>query len=66
MRLHAPALLRILASSHDKVTFINGQGTLPATPNSWHNELHPSSQGYQTFAELFHTTLKSLFPDRVF
>jgi hypothetical protein len=48
-----------------KVTFINGQGTLPQQKSSWHNELHPSRSGFDRFAELFHATLKALFPNRV-
>jgi hypothetical protein len=48
-----------------KVTFINGQGTLPAQPASWHNELHPTSDGFDKFADIFHAKLKVLFPARV-
>ena len=47
------------------VTFINGQGTLAADPGSWHNELHPSRDGFKKFATLFHAKLKALFPSRV-
>jgi hypothetical protein len=47
------------------VTFINGQGTLTPQTASWHNELHPSSDGFDDFAELFHDRLKALFPARV-
>jgi hypothetical protein len=47
------------------VTFVNGQGTLAAKPSSWHNELHPAEPGFEKFADLFHTTLKTLFPERV-
>ncbi len=47
------------------VTFINGQGTLAADTSSWHNELHPSKDGFKKFATLFHAKLKALFPTRV-
>lgn len=58
-------VLQMLASAHPRVTFINGQGTLAATPGSWHNELHPSKDGFKAFAALFHQKLKALFPTRV-
>jgi hypothetical protein len=47
------------------VTFINGQGTLPRQKGSWHNELHPSRDGFEKFADLFYKKLKELFPGRV-
>ena len=47
------------------VTFINGQGTLAPDTTSWHNELHPSKDGFKKFATLFHAKLKALFPSRV-
>jgi hypothetical protein len=47
------------------VTVIDGQGTLAPKPGSWHNELHPSKAGYDTFAKIFRDTLKGLFPDRL-
>lgn len=47
------------------VTFINGQGTLPAQTSSWDNELHPSAAGFDKFANLFRQQLQVLFPDRV-
>src|SRR5262245_12212257 len=59
------ALLESLESSHSKVTFINGQGTLVPTPRSWHNELHPAKSGFEAFATLFHDALKSVFPNQV-
>jgi hypothetical protein len=49
----------------NSVTFINGQGTLAPNPSSWHNELHPSKDGFKKFAALFHAKLKALFPGRV-
>jgi hypothetical protein len=52
-------------TSHQGVTFINGQGTLVPSPSSWHNELHPAKAGFDKFAGLFHTKLKALFPTRV-
>jgi hypothetical protein len=58
-------LLQSLASAHANVTFINGQGTLTPQPNSWHNELHPSKDGFNRFAALFHQALKAAFPNRV-
>ncbi len=48
-----------------KVSFINGQGTLAPVRESWHNELHPSADGFNAFADLFHAKLRALFPDRV-
>ncbi|HZP09711.1 SGNH/GDSL hydrolase family protein [Methyloceanibacter sp.] len=56
------ALLTSLATVA-KVTFINGQGTLPA--NAWHNELHPSKAGFEKFAGIFYRELKKLYPNRV-
>lgn len=58
------AMLQSLAAQ-PKVTFINGQGTLPAQKSAWHNELHPSKAGFQKFADIFHRELKALFPNRV-
>jgi GDSL-like Lipase/Acylhydrolase family len=58
------AMLTALAAA-PKVTFINGQGTLPQQKSSWHNELHPSRSGFDRFADLFHATLRALFPNRV-
>ena len=59
------AALLLSLASHGGVTFINGQGTLAPNPSSWHNELHPSKDGFRKFATLFHTKLKALFPARV-
>lgn len=47
------------------VTVIDCQGTLAPKVESWHNELHPSKAGYDTFAKIFRDTLKGLFPDRL-
>ncbi len=58
------AMLQAL-TSHQGVTFINGQGTLVPSANSWHNELHPAKAGFDKFAALFHAKLKALFPARV-
>ncbi|MBL8906299.1 MAG: hypothetical protein JNM20_06450 [Rhizobiales bacterium] len=52
-------------AAQPNVTFLNGQGTLPQVPASWHNELHPSKAGFNTFAKLFRDKLKALFPSRV-
>jgi hypothetical protein len=57
------AMLTPLAGS--RVTFINGQGTLPQQTSSWHNELHPAKAGFEKFADIFQQQLKVLFPDRV-
>jgi hypothetical protein len=59
------AMLRSLELSHAGVTFINSQGTLVPRPGSWHNELHPSKDGFKTFAKLWHDALKAAFPNRV-
>ena len=59
------AMLQSLESSHARVTFINGQGTLAPQISSWHNELHPQKNGFNTFAALFHQALKAAFPNRV-
>lgn len=48
-----------------KVSFMNGQGTLATVKESWHNELHPSADGFNAFVELFHTRIQELFPERV-
>jgi hypothetical protein len=58
-------MLQAFETSHARVTFINGQGTLASQPSSWHNELHPSKGGFKAFATLFHQTLKAAFPTRV-
>ena len=58
------AMLTSLAAQ-PKVTFINGQGTLPPQTSSWHNELHPTRAGFEKFADIFYRELKKLFPDRV-
>ena len=58
-------VLQTLADHHSMVRFINGQGLLPATTSSWHNELHPSSDGFDRHADNFRAVLKELFPTRV-
>ena len=58
-------VLQKLADQNPKVRFINGQGLLPAGTNSWHNELHPSSEGYDRHADNFRGVIKELFPMRV-
>jgi len=47
------------------VTYIETQGTMAPKTSSWHNELHPSSDGFDKFADLFQAHLKAIFPDRV-
>jgi len=59
------AMLQSLESSHARVAFINGQGTLAPQPSSWDNELHPAKDGFNAFATLFHQALKAAFPNRV-
>ena len=59
------ALLQSLQAAHTKVSFINGQGTLAPEADAWDNELHPESDGFNAFADLFHARLKALFPGRV-
>jgi hypothetical protein len=59
------AMLQSLAAIHNAVTFINTQGTLPPVTSSWHNELHPSKNGFNMIAAIFHANLKTLFPGRV-
>jgi hypothetical protein len=58
------AMLASLATQA-KVTFINGQGTLPPQTSSWDNELHPTRAGFEEFADIFYRELKKLYPDRV-
>jgi hypothetical protein len=58
-------MLGNLAASSRRVTVINGQGTLQPRKKSWDNELHPSSKGFDAFADRFYTELKLLFPERV-
>jgi hypothetical protein len=57
------ALLASLAGP--TVTLINAQSTLPPVKDSWHNELHPTRDGFERFADIFHARLKQLFPSRV-
>jgi GDSL-like Lipase/Acylhydrolase family len=59
------AMLAQLAAAHVRVTLLPTQGTLAPTPSSWHNELHPSKKGFETFAGLFHGALTTLYPGRV-
>src|SRR5262245_3195997 len=59
------AMLQSLASAQANVTVISTQGTLNPVPSSWHNELHPSKSGFDTFATLFHQALKTAFPTQV-
>lgn len=58
-------MLDNLANAHPDITFLNGQGTLPQTPASWHNELHPEKAGFNKFADLFRAKLKALYPSRL-
>jgi hypothetical protein len=59
------AMLESLESSHANVSIINVQGTLAQQTSSWHNELHPSKDGFNDLAALFHQALKTAFPTQV-
>ncbi len=48
-----------------KVTVVPTQGALRPVKTSWHNELHPSRDGFSLVTDLFHEALRSLFPGRV-
>ncbi|MDB6028746.1 MAG: hypothetical protein JWM68_4969 [Verrucomicrobiales bacterium] len=58
-------MLTTLERNHNRVTFIRSQGTLAPGTSSWHNELHPSKDGFKSFARVFHEKLKAMFPNRV-
>lgn len=49
----------------DKVSFIKTPGTLAPVAASWHNELHPSKDGFKLFTTMFYKQIKLLFPNRV-
>jgi hypothetical protein len=57
-------MLTLLAQANG-VTFIKTPGSLPVSTSSWHNELHPSKQGFKMFAIKFQEQIRVLFPDRV-
>jgi hypothetical protein len=59
------AMLSKLEHEHAGVHFINAQGLLDAHPDWWHNELHPTSEGFDAFADKFHQALKAVFPSRI-
>jgi hypothetical protein len=59
------AMLDNLIAPLANVGIVKTQGTLQESPQSWHNELHPGKDGFNTFADMFHAKLKALFPDRV-
>ena len=61
----AAIMQSVAAANPGTVTFINGQGTLAPVASSWHNELHPSRDGFNAFADLFHARLKQVFPGKV-
>jgi hypothetical protein len=48
-----------------KVTVINLQGTLKPDKASWHDELHPSSSGFDVVTEVFADEIRKLFPSQV-
>lgn len=58
-------VLTDIEAKNNGVTFIKTQGTLRRDSASWHNELHPSADGFDKFAELFAQDLKALFPNRL-
>ena len=58
------SMLQALAGNHTDVTFVNTQGTLTPVTTSWHNELHPSKAGFDLVADVFHSSLRTLFPGR--
>lgn len=58
-------VLKYIEDENEGVTFINTQGTLRRDVASWHNELHPSAEGFDKFAGLFAQDLKALFPNRL-
>ncbi|MEQ1831197.1 MAG: hypothetical protein ABL921_34945 [Pirellula sp.] len=57
--------LETLSQTNSDITLINAQGTLKPQTSSWHNELHPSSEGFQKMAKIFRDQLKALFPTKV-
>jgi hypothetical protein len=59
------AMLTALSPGAGPVTVIGTQGTLAPVKASWHNELHPSKEGFETFADVFHAELQQAFPGRV-
>ncbi|HEY1091439.1 MAG TPA: hypothetical protein VGE47_10120, partial [Burkholderiaceae bacterium] len=59
------AMLQALVGKHPGVHLFNGQGLLPATPQSWHNEMHPSSGGFDRHADGIGQLIRQLFPSRV-
>jgi hypothetical protein len=67
VRVMLQGFARMLAqvARRRNVTFLDAQGTLPPETASWHNELHPTSAGFDAFAVLFHERLRELFPGRV-
>lgn len=65
MLLRFAAMLTSLQQQHADVCFINAQGTLPPALSDWHNELHPSSEGFDLHAGRFYSELKQRFPNRV-
>lgn len=65
MLVQFAGLMKSLEANHPRVTFINAQGTLAPKTSSWHNELHPSDDGFAEFARIYQRKLKALFPARV-
>lgn len=59
------AMLETLTAASPRVSVVRGQGTLEPVPGSWHNELHPSKEGFDRHAELFLAEIRRLFPGRV-
>ena len=60
-------MLKTLAAGDltGKTTFINTHNGLAPNVSSWHNELHPTNDGFDLFAKLFHKEVEAIFPGRV-
>ena len=56
------AKLQQLVANHQRITLLNTQGTLSPVTSSWHNELHPSKDGFNKIADVFHASIRTLFP----
>lgn len=59
------AMLKSVAANRSQVTVLETQGTLIPTAASWHNELHPSSAGFDQIVKVFYQELARVFPNRI-
>lgn len=50
--------------AHKNIIFVNKQGTLKKEC-AWHNELHPSDDGFDTMANAFAEAVRAVLPKRV-